>query len=183
MPPGPCRVSFGRLRPPDGPRVAGRRTAGAARDAHAFASKPPPRASDAGTACTLASHFRRPSQARCVCATHTTSSPPAGAARLSLSLSLSLRAPREFSHDLSRGELTTPGIEPGLSRPQRDVLTTRRCGRLRGFQTCIPTLQKPSLAPLPAAVGAFKVHACTNDQGISSYANGLIAQLVRAYGQ
>ena len=24
--------------------------------------------------------------------------------------------------------LTTPGVEPGLSRPQRDVLTTRRCG-------------------------------------------------------
>ena len=26
--------------------------------------------------------------------------------------------------------LTTPGVEPGLSRPRRDVLTTRRCGRL-----------------------------------------------------
>ena len=25
--------------------------------------------------------------------------------------------------------LSTPGVEPGLSRPQRDVLTTRRCGR------------------------------------------------------
>ena len=24
--------------------------------------------------------------------------------------------------------MTTPGVEPGLSRPQRDVLTTRRCG-------------------------------------------------------
>ena len=24
--------------------------------------------------------------------------------------------------------MTTPGIEPGLSRPRRDVLTTRRCG-------------------------------------------------------
>ena len=24
--------------------------------------------------------------------------------------------------------LSTPGFEPGLSRPQRDVLTTRRCG-------------------------------------------------------
>ena len=24
--------------------------------------------------------------------------------------------------------LSTPGVEPGLSRPQRDVLTTRRCG-------------------------------------------------------
>ena len=28
--------------------------------------------------------------------------------------------------------MTTPGVEPGLSRPQRDVLTTRRCGRLIG---------------------------------------------------
>jgi hypothetical protein len=27
--------------------------------------------------------------------------------------------------------MTTPGVEPGLSRSQRDVLTTRRCGRLR----------------------------------------------------
>ena len=24
--------------------------------------------------------------------------------------------------------MTAPGVEPGLSRPQRDVLTTRRCG-------------------------------------------------------
>ena len=27
--------------------------------------------------------------------------------------------------------MSTPGVEPGLSRPQRDVLTTRRCGLLR----------------------------------------------------
>ena len=79
--------------------------------------------------------------------------------------------------------VTTPGVEPGLSRPQRDVLTTRRCGRLRGLQTCMPTLQKPSLAPFPAAVGAYKVHSCTDDEEISSSLNGLIAQLVRAYGQ
>ena len=26
--------------------------------------------------------------------------------------------------------MTTPGVKPGLSRPQRDVLTTRRCGLL-----------------------------------------------------
>ena len=26
--------------------------------------------------------------------------------------------------------MSTPGVEPGLSRPQRDVLTTRRCGLL-----------------------------------------------------
>ena len=25
-------------------------------------------------------------------------------------------------------KMSTPGVEPGLSRPQRDVLTTRRCG-------------------------------------------------------
>ena len=27
--------------------------------------------------------------------------------------------------------MSTPGVEPGLSRPQRDVLTTRRCGPYR----------------------------------------------------
>ena len=27
-------------------------------------------------------------------------------------------------------KMSTPGVEPGLSRPQRDVLTTRRCGLL-----------------------------------------------------
>ena len=32
--------------------------------------------------------------------------------------------------DWAHVKLTTPGVEPGLSRPQRDVLTTRRCGRL-----------------------------------------------------
>ena len=26
--------------------------------------------------------------------------------------------------------MSTPGVEPGLSRPQRDVLTTRRCGHM-----------------------------------------------------
>ena len=31
--------------------------------------------------------------------------------------------------NLLRGrKMSTPGVEPGLSRPQRDVLTTRRCG-------------------------------------------------------
>ena len=25
-------------------------------------------------------------------------------------------------------KMSTPGVEPGLSRPRRDVLTTRRCG-------------------------------------------------------
>ena len=27
-------------------------------------------------------------------------------------------------------KVSTPGVEPGLSRPQRDVLTTRRCGHM-----------------------------------------------------
>ena len=27
-----------------------------------------------------------------------------------------------------KNNMSTPGVEPGLSRPQRDVLTTRRCG-------------------------------------------------------
>ena len=30
--------------------------------------------------------------------------------------------------------MTAPGVEPGLSRPQRDVLTTRRCGRCISVQ-------------------------------------------------
>ena len=36
---------------------------------------------------------------------------------------------RILLRDLSR-LLSTPGVEPGLSRPQHDVLTTRRCGLL-----------------------------------------------------
>ena len=32
--------------------------------------------------------------------------------------------------------LTIPGVEPGLSRPQRDVLTTRRDGHLRLADLC-----------------------------------------------
>ena len=31
-------------------------------------------------------------------------------------------------HDPRVCEMTAPGVEPGLSRPQRDVLTTGRCG-------------------------------------------------------
>ena len=38
--------------------------------------------------------------------------------------------PRQIIKTLHRATLTTPGVEPGLSRPRRDVLTTRRCGRL-----------------------------------------------------
>ena len=42
-------------------------------------------------------------------------------------------------------EMSTPGVEPGLSRPQRDVLTTRRCGQV--------TDQKFS---------SYFLHACRN---------------------
>ena len=33
---------------------------------------------------------------------------------------------------LDTAKVSTPGVEPGLSRPQRDDLTTRRCGLLAG---------------------------------------------------
>ena len=45
--------------------------------------------------------------------------------------------------------LTTPGVEPGLSRPQRDVLTTRRCGLLAGA-----SMAGPSCANSEKGVGA-----------------------------
>eukprot|EP00973_Karenia_brevis_P031271 4316984-Karenia_brevis.AAC.1 len=32
--------------------------------------------------------------------------------------------------------MATPGVEPGLSRPQRDVLTTRRCGLCSHEEIC-----------------------------------------------
>eukprot|EP00973_Karenia_brevis_P027257 3759594-Karenia_brevis.AAC.1 len=35
-----------------------------------------------------------------------------------------------------RHRMTTPGVEPGLSRPQRDVLTTRRCGFCSHEEIC-----------------------------------------------
>ena len=40
--------------------------------------------------------------------------------------------------------MTTPGVEPGLSRPRRDVLTTRRCGRLSSRQ---PLAIQPAASP------------------------------------
>ena len=45
---------------------------------------------------------------------------------------LSLRTPpmTQFT-GATVATLSTPGVEPGLSRPQRDVLTTRRCGRCK----------------------------------------------------
>ena len=48
---------------------------------------------------------------------------------------------RTASHGMREGgcnyaEMSTPGVEPGLSRPQRDVLTTRRCGLLHVAHLC-----------------------------------------------
>ena len=45
--------------------------------------------------------------------------------------------------------MSTPGFEPGLSRPQRDVLTTRRCGQQRS-----PARVALKICSLPGAVAA-----------------------------
>ena len=45
--------------------------------------------------------------------------------------------------------LSSPGFEPGLSRPQRDVLTTRRCG-----QQCSPARVVLQICSLPGDVAA-----------------------------
>ena len=45
-------------------------------------------------------------------------------------------------HCCQYNKLTTPGVEPGLSRPERDVLTTRRCGHLTGIKTLIIIARK-----------------------------------------
>ena len=37
---------------------------------------------------------------------------------------------------LGANEMSTPGLEPGLSRPRRDVLTTRRCGLPKAWFAC-----------------------------------------------
>ena len=42
--------------------------------------------------------------------------------------------------------MTTPGVEPGLSRPQRDILTTRRCGLLAA-QVGLQLVQKHAETP------------------------------------
>ena len=41
-----------------------------------------------------------------------------------------LRETRENNRNTYGFQMSTPGVKPGLSRPQRDVLTTRRCGPL-----------------------------------------------------
>ena len=40
-------------------------------------------------------------------------------------------------------KLTTPGVEPGLSRPRRDVLTTRRCSPCRCVAFCLSPCTSP----------------------------------------
>jgi hypothetical protein len=39
-----------------------------------------------------------------------------------------MRQPAQAHKTNLNAKTTTPGVEPGLSLPQRDVLTTRRCG-------------------------------------------------------
>ena len=43
---------------------------------------------------------------------------------------LESRTGNTFTHNYSHQKMSSPGVEPGLSRPQRDVLTTRRWGLL-----------------------------------------------------
>ena len=62
--------------------------------------------------------------------------------------------------------LSSPGVEPGLSRPQRDVLTARRCGLLA---EPIPPSPGPCAAfggarraAVGAVVGGRNVNVCDN---------------------
>ena len=48
-------------------------------------------------------------------------------------------------------KMTTPGVEPGLSRPQRNVLTTRRCGLLFAAQGETAFSLHPRSSPCHAA--------------------------------
>ena len=50
----------------------------------------------------------------------------------------------------NRQSMTAPGVEPGLSQPQRDVLTTRRCGLEIKLA---PQVRKESLSRVPAHCG------------------------------
>ncbi len=45
--------------------------------------------------------------------------------------------------------MSTPGVEPGLSRPQRDVLTTRRCGPCGGVPD--NAARGPKTVPKPSS--------------------------------
>ena len=49
---------------------------------------------------------------------------------VAITLQARARGPSKFfARLLPKLNMTTPGVEPGLSRPQRDVLTTRRCSQ------------------------------------------------------
>ena len=62
--------------------------------------------------------------------------------------------------------MSTPGVEPGLSRPQRDVLTTRRCGLL-----CLARLSEPG-----EAFASFQAGV------LSSPSDGVAPELGKAMG-
>ena len=77
----------------------------------------------------------------------------------SAKVSLAKMCPRSasFRPPAARGEgegaMSTPGVEPGLSRPRRDVLATRRCGpRGRGGP------RPPPSAPSGATIWFRAVH-------------------------
>ena len=64
---------------------------------------------------------------------------------------------------LGINDLTTPGVEPGLSRPRRDVLATRRCGLLRDIEPrafcSLATLRDKIVALGARAEAAFALGA------------------------
>ena len=61
--------------------------------------------------------------------------------------------------------MSTSGVEPGLSRPQRDVLTTKRCGLLRGdlvFSLFLIVRGDSLILRIPSeANGSACAHACS----------------------
>jgi hypothetical protein len=68
---------------------------------------------------------------------------PTGDARIYSSQCDSEGLARKCPTDAARirptyANMTAPGVEPGLSRPQRDVLTTRRCGPCLRHHQCRP---------------------------------------------
>ena len=58
--------------------------------------------------------------------------------------------------------MSTPGVEPGLSRPRRDVLTTRRCGQL-SKRRCLCLQDVDLRASSPVVV--FFLFGCSFLQG------------------
>jgi hypothetical protein len=70
-------------------------------------------------------------------------------------------------------KMSTPGVEPGLSRPQRDVLTTRRCGLLRvvhlggcvvGWAGQSINERSARVSPVPSIVAAAVCACCVSFQ-------------------